>query len=270
MSFIRIWAIFVRQLFLLYRNPTRLINIFLWATIDVFIWGLLTRYLDTIGQSAFSFTTVLFGAIILWELLVRAHQGSMLPFLEDVWTQNFINFFASPLKLGEYVAGLVLSSIFTSTIGFGGIALMAGLFFGFNILLLGFWLLPFLIILFIFGIALGIFTGGLIMRLGPAAEWIAWPISAIISPLVGIFYPISVLPSKVQYISHALPPTYVFEGMRQLVLAGQFTPKLLYPLAIGFGLSLVYLVAAYLFFAWVHKIALRRGLIARFGTETTT
>ena len=38
-------------------------------------------------------------------------------FFEDVWSRNFLNIFATPLTISEYVGGLVLSSIATSAIG---------------------------------------------------------------------------------------------------------------------------------------------------------
>jgi len=33
----------------------------------------------------------------------------------------------------------------------------------------------------------------------------------------GVYYPVSVLPHWLQYVAWALPPTYVFEGMRALL-----------------------------------------------------
>ena len=74
-------------------------------------WGFISKYLGSFGQATFSFVTVILGAIILWEFMVRVQQGIMMAFLEDIWTQNFINFFASPLKIREYLCGLVMTSV---------------------------------------------------------------------------------------------------------------------------------------------------------------
>ena len=38
-------------------------------------------------------------------------------FFEDVWTRNFINVFASPMLISEYLCGLILTGIATSLIG---------------------------------------------------------------------------------------------------------------------------------------------------------
>ena len=44
-------------------------------------------------------------------------------------------------------------------------------------------------VLFITGIALGVAASALVLRLGPASEWLIWPIPMLISPFAGVFYP---------------------------------------------------------------------------------
>ena len=237
----------------------------MWLIIDIFQWGLITKYLSSFGGAVFSFTTVIFGAIILWEFMGRVQTGIMTAFLEDIWTSNFINFFASPLEIKEYLSGLILTSIFTSAIGLSVMLLIAGLIFGYNILIIGLYILPFLLILFIFGVAMGLFITTIIFKLGPSAEWLGWPIPAVMSIFVGVFYPISVLPSYMQVISKILPPTYVFESIRML-LAGNFNVGL--NLVLGFVLSVVFLFVMYLFFLKVYKQNLKTGSISRFSAES--
>ena len=157
MSLTRVYAIFLRQVFLIRSNPTRLATLFLWVIVDTIQWGYISQYLGSLGQSTFSFVTVILGAIILWEFVTRTQHGLMRGFLEDIWTQNFINYFASPLEIREYLAGLVITSIATSLIGFWIMVGIAGLAFGYNLFRIGLFLLPFVSILFVFGIAMGIF-----------------------------------------------------------------------------------------------------------------
>jgi len=78
-------------------------------------------------------------------------------------------------------------------------------------------IVPFLLVLFVFGIALGIVGSAVVLRLGPAAEWFVWPIPALVSPFAGVFYPVTTLPVWMQYVSRLLPPSYVFEGLRAIV-----------------------------------------------------
>jgi ABC-2 type transport system permease protein len=86
----------------------------------------------------------------------------------------------------------------------------------------------------------------------------------VLAPFVGVFYPLAVLPAWMQYIARALPPSYVFEGMRGIL---EGTGASSFDALAGLGLSLVYLALAYLFFMNVYRTVLRRGLIARFSAE---
>ena len=141
MSLKRIYAIYIRQYYLIKGNPTRLASMFLWTVINILMWGFISRYLSTFGQATFSVVTVLLGAIILWDLTGRIQQGVMTAFLEDTWTHNFINFFASPLKIKEYLSGLVLTSLISSFIGFAFMVAFAGIAFGYNVFKAGLFML---------------------------------------------------------------------------------------------------------------------------------
>jgi hypothetical protein len=59
-----------------------------------------------------------------------------------------------------------------------------------------------------------------VLRFGPASEWIVWPIPAFLTPFAAVFYPVSTLPEWMRQVAYALPPSYVFEGMRAVVSGG--------------------------------------------------
>ena len=46
-------------------------------------------------------------------------------------------------------------------------------------------------------------------------------------PLTCVYYPVSVLPHWLQYVAWTLPPTYVFEGMRALLIDHVFRADLM-------------------------------------------
>ncbi len=268
MSLSRVAAIFLRQLFLYKSNPTRLASIFLWILIDIIQWGFITKYLGSLGRDTFSFITVILGAIILWGFMTRIQQGIMMSFLEDIWTQNFINFFASPLKVREYLGGLILTSITTGFAGFLAMITIAGIIFGYSIFKIGLLLLPFMCILLIFGIAMGIFISGIIFRLGPSAEWLGWPIPIVLSLFAGVYYPISTLPSVMRIISYCIPPAYVFENMRTILTSGTIPNNLFLSLLTGALLAIAYLIATCFFFIHIYRNNLQSGSIARFNAES--
>jgi ABC-2 type transport system permease protein len=263
----RMFAVVLRQYFLARGSVSRLVPLFAWVAIDIVLWGFMTRYLNTVTSAGFDFVPVLLGAVLLWDFFSRVMHGVTLAFFEDVWSRNFLNMFASPLSLGEYLGGLVTSSIVTSSIGLAVMLLLAVLGFGLSFAAYGLALVPFLVILFLFGIALGIVGCSVVLRLGPAAEWFVWPIPGLISPLAGVFYPVTTLPAWMQWIAWALPPAYVFEGMRRIVAGGEFEGRLL---LWGGGLAALDILLACWLFRRVFRHAVRTGLIARYAAESVT
>jgi ABC-2 type transport system permease protein len=267
MDLSKIYAIFIRQYFLIKNNPTRLASIFLWLVIDITEWGFISKYLSSLGYATFNYVSAVLGAIILMQFMTRIQQGVMSFFLEDIWTQNLINYFASPLKLSEYAAGLILSSIATAIIGFAIMIGISGLAFGYNLFNIGLLLLPYMVILFIFGMAMGIFITAVIFRLGPSAEWAGWPVPMVISLFSGVFYPIATLPPFMRAFAAILPSSYVFESMRGII-SGQLPSQTLFSnLLIAGILAAIYFFAAYWFFARIYRYNLKHGTIARFNSE---
>lgn len=267
MSMKRTSAIVLRQFYLIRGSFARFVPLFAWVTIDIVLWGFITKYLNSVTASGFNFVPRLLGAVLLWDFFIRVMQGVTMAFFEDVWSRNFLNFFATPLSINEYVGGLVLSSIATSTIGLMVMLVLAVMIFGLSFFIYGLMLIPFLLVLFLFGIALGICASAMVLRLGPAAEWFVWPIPALISPFAGVFYPLSTLPHWMQFISYMLPPAYVFEGMRTILSGGEVSGS---ALLWGTFLGVLYILIASRFFAHTYRHAMVTGLIARYSAETVS
>src|ERR1035437_1130042 len=216
MNFNRIFSIVLRQFYLMRGNLTRILTLFIWVIVDIVLWGFMTHYLNGVAGSVYNFVPAILGAVLLWDFLVRVMHGLSTAFMEDSWSRNFLNIFASPISVGEYVSGLVLSSIATSLIGLVIMIAMATFIFGLSLFAYGAMIFPFLFVLFLTGIALGIFATAIMLRFGPASEWLIWPLPAALSPFAGVFYPLSTLPHWMQLIAHILPPSYVFESIRAI------------------------------------------------------
>lgn len=260
-------AIVLRNFYLLRGSPARIVPLFAWVGIDIVLWGFISRFLNSVATAGLNFIPMLLGAVLLWDFLIRVMQGVTMAFFEDVWARNFLNIFATPLSMLEYLGGLVSSSVATSVIGLAVMLILATGVFGLPFFSYGIELVQFLLTLFVFGIALGVFASGIVLRLGPAAEWFIWPIPALLSPFAGVFYPLSTLPKWMQAISRLLPPSYVFEGVRRIVAGGTASRD---TLAAAVVLSVVYLVLACWWFARIYRYAVRTGLIARFSAESLT
>lgn len=258
-------GVVLRQVYLLRVSPARMFSFVAWVAIDIVLWGFITRYLNAVTSPGFDFVPVLLGAVLLFDFFTRVMHGVTTAFLEDVWSRNFLNLFASPLSIPEYVSGLVISSIGTSTIGLLAMLALARAFFGLSFFAFGLPLAAFLLVLFLSGISLGILGAALVLRLGPASEWLVWPIPAFVSPFAAVFYPVSALPGWMQKVSHLLPPAHVFEGMRAIVKGEPFPGTALFA---GGLLAVLYILLAAWFFARVHRNIVRSGLLARYSAES--
>lgn len=264
MNITRMNAVALRIYYLMRGSPARVMQMFVWVMIDITLWGFITRYLSNITLPGMHFVPLLLGAVLMWDFFTRVMHGLAIAFFEDVWSRNFLNVFASPITINEYLGGLMMVSIITSIAGLIAMLTLATLAFGLSIFSYGIIIVPFVLILFLFGIAIGIVGSALVLRFGPSSEWFVWPIPALLSPFAAVFYPLSILPVWMQWIAHALPPAYVFEGIRS-TLAGGETP---WAMLAGGGLAILYIVLACRLFAYVHRHAVKTGLIARYSAES--
>jgi ABC-2 type transport system permease protein len=264
-SFNRSGAVVLRQIYLMRGSPARVLPMFVWVAVDVVLWGFITKYLNTVASAGFDFVPALLGAVLLWDFFTRVMHGVTTAFFEEVWSRNFLNLFASPLSISEYLAGLVGTSIATSLVGLAVMLILATTLFGLSFFVYGVMLLAFLLVLFMFGMAMGIFGSAMVLRLGPASEWLIWPIPALVSPFAGVFYPLATLPMWMQIVARFLPASYVFEGMRAIARGRSASVG---GLAMGAGLAAIFIVLACWYFRRVYRRAVRTGLIARYSAET--
>jgi ABC-2 type transport system permease protein len=90
----------------------------------------------------------------------------------------------------------------------------------------------------------------------------AWSIMFIFLPLTCVYYPVRVLPPWLQHVAWALPPTYVFEGMRALVIDQAFRSDLMLQ---ALGLNVLLFAAGSIAFLALLKSARRHGSLLQGG-----
>jgi ABC-2 type transport system permease protein len=216
-----------------------------WPLVQMLMWGFLQTWLvEQRGGAAMAGGTLI-GAILLWDVLIRGQQGVSISFLEEMWSRNLANLFISPLRPGEFLAALMVMSVVRLIVGVLPVTFLAIWFFGFNLWSLGFGLGAFFANLLLTAWAFGALVSGLIVRNGLGAEGLAWTLMFLLLPLCAVFYPVAILPEALQWVAWSLPPTYVFEGLRAILIDHVFRVDLmLWALAI----NLAYLsVAAFCF-----------------------
>lgn len=255
----RIWGLFLRYYYNLLRTYDRLTDVFFWPMVDLVLWGLTGRFVAGSGLEANLLFLSLIGGIILWIFPWRSQYEITVSLLEDLWNRNLVNLFATPVLFSEWVITLLLSGIFKSIISFAFASLVAFLLYATNIYTLGLSILPWAGILIMFGWVFGLFICGIIMRFGTKIQNLAWTSIYIIAPFVGVYYPISSLPTWAQSISHWVPASYVFEAMRSAIIGN---PMPMSALIWPFSLCLIYLSIALVMLYSSYDSILKRGLIS--------
>jgi ABC-2 type transport system permease protein len=258
----RIWAVVLRQLYLYRRSVTRLLEVFYWPTMDLLLWGFVTVYLQKASAGIPLFVSYFIGALILWDILFRAEQGISVSFLEDMWSRNLINIFVSPVRLSEYLTGLLAISAIKVVIAFLVMSSLGWLIYSFSVFSLGMSILPLALNLVAMGWAVGIFTTALILRFGLEAEILAWALAFLFLPFSAVFYPMDVLPPALQAAAVFIPSSYVFEGMREVVATRSLPMDKVFAAT---ALNAVYMALSVLFFVRIYKYALVRGTIPKIG-----
>jgi ABC-2 type transport system permease protein len=256
LSLHRIGAMILRYWYLLLSSWPRLLELLYWPTVQIITWGFLQSY---VAQNASFFARAggtLIGAVMLWDILLRGQLGFSISFLEEMWSRNLGNLMMSPLKPIEFLISLMVMSLIRLAIGLVPMTLLAIALFHFNVYGLGLPLIAFFCNLIFTSWAVGIFVSGLVLRNGMGAESIAWTLMFALMPLACVYYPVKVLPAWLQYVSWALPPTYVFEGMRSLLIGQVFRTDLMVSALL---INAVLLMASFAAFLALLRSARRQG-----------
>ncbi len=261
-SLSRIGAMVLRYWYLLRSSWPRLLDLIYWPAVQMLMWGFLQLYL---AQNAGFFARAggtFIGAVLLWDILFRGQLGFSLSFLEEMWSRNFGNLMISPLRPVEFVLALMTMSVIRLAISTIPVALLAIAFFGFNLFGLGLALAAFFVNLMLTSWAVGLLVSGLVLRNGLGAENMTWSVMFIFLPLTCVYYPVAVLPHWLQPVAWLLPPTYVFEGMRALIIQHAFRADLMLE---ALALNVVFFLGGAAAFMALLKSARRSGALMQSG-----
>jgi len=252
----RVNAMVLRYWYLLLSSWPRLLELIYWPVLQIITWGFLQSYISQNDSFFARAGGTLIGAVILWDILFRGQLGFSISFLEEMWSRNLGNLMMSPLKPIEFLIALMVMSLVRLAIGAIPMTVLAYFFFGFNFYSIGLPLIAFFCNLIFTSWSIGIFVSGLVLRNGLGAESIVWTLMFVMLPLACIYYPVTVLPDFLQYVAWALPPTYVFEGMRALLIDGVFRTDLMLDSLV---LNAVLFSASFLIFLALLRSAKRHG-----------
>lgn len=257
----RIHALLLRYLYVLRSSWPRIIEISYWPTMQLIIWGFVSLHFGT-AQPEISASGILISVVLVWDSLFRSHVSYTLSFLEEMWSRNLGNLFVAPLRPWELMLALSTISMIRTLIGMIPAALLAIPFFGVSVFDMGFPLLAFFFNLVFTGWAISQVVTGILLRYGLGAESLTWVIPFMIAPVSCIYYPLSTLPIWLQEIAKFVPTSYVFEGMRALLLEGEWRADLLQQ---AFMLNCIYFISGMCIFLLAFRSARAHGLLLQAG-----
>jgi ABC-2 type transport system permease protein len=261
-SLARVAAMTLRYWYLLRASWPRLLEAVYWPPMTMLVWGFLQLYLAEEKSNLAGAAGLFLGAVLLWDILFRGQLGFTFTFLEEIWSRNLANLMMSPLRPAELAVSLMLMSFVRLVIGTIPVTILAALVFGFNIYGLGLGAAAFFGNLVLTGWALGLVISGVVLRNGLGAESLAYSVMILLLPLSCVYYPVGILPVWLQPIAWMLPPTYVFEGLRGILLEHSFRGDLM----LGcLGLNLAYLSLGFAAFLLLLRSARHNGALLGTG-----
>jgi ABC-2 type transport system permease protein len=258
----RIYGLVLRYWYVIRSSWPRTAELIYWPLVQMLMWGFLQTYLAQTTSFAAKAAGLFIGAVLMWDILVRSQLGFAVAFLEEIWSRNLGHLMMSPLRPAELVAALVLVSLIKLLVAMVPVAVLAYAFFGFNVLSLGLAFAAFFANLVLMSWSLGLVSTGVVLRWGLGAESFAWLIVFVFLPLCCVYYPVSTLPAWLQTVALALPPTYVFEGLRAIVLRGDFVADLMVK---ALALNALYFAAGSATFAYFLQSARINGTLVQMG-----
>jgi len=258
----RIYGLVLRYWYVIRSSWPRTAELIYWPLVQMLMWGFLQTYLAQTTSFAAKAAGLFIGGVLLWDILVRSQLGFAVAFLEEIWSRNLGHLMMSPLRPAELVAALILVSLIKLLVAMVPVALLAYALFGFNVLGLGFAFAAFFANLVIMSWSLGLVSAGVVVRWGLGAESFAWLIVFVFLPLCCVYYPVATLPPWLQTVALALPPTYVFEGLRAIVLRGDVVGHLM---VTALALNALYFAAGWATFAYFLRSARVNGTLVQMG-----
>lgn len=261
MKFYRVNALMLKYWYIGLRRLDRLLDVFYWPLIGMLVWGFAAYYVTDLVKNNL-IIGIFVGGAILWTFFNRAQNDIGIYILEDFWSRNIFNLFASPMKNSELIVSTAIFGLVRSLASFLFLVLIGYLLYSFNLFSIGIlYVSVFASGLILFAWVIGIFVTGMILRYGSRIQSFAWTIGWLIQPFSAVFYPLSSLPDWLQKISLLFPPTYIFEGMRTALNNGTMDWR---NLALSFAINIILLIFAYLFFEKSVISAKKNGMLIKF------
>ena len=250
-------AFVFKNLIMTRRNVFTLFEILFWPLVAFLSVGLLAEFADLEPHmKAF----ILVGVVSMSAVQVCQLDVSY-ALLYDVWSKAVKHSMIAPVGLRHLLVGSLIVGIMRGGSVFLILMGASSLIFAFDFTLPG--SLPlclFLLGLFLSAAMVGLFVCILVLTFGLRAEVAAWSLVSLMLLVCGIYYPVSILPQGVMFLSELIPLTYFLEYFRQFY---GFEPTFSHVLVKGSLMVMIYLVLELILVKAALRRAKRTGMLLK-------
>jgi len=256
--FQHVYALTKRYLLIKVRDITRVANLTYFPIADIILAGFISFWMQRNSPTSQLDNMVYLLELAFWLVINGTHIESCFNFIEELQTRNFINIFASSLKHLTWIAASSVLSMIEALLTAGVCGLFLYFIYDINFFILG-WFLPiFLLLSFLSGWIMAILTISLLLSRGLHLTIMTLALPYIVMSLCAAYYPLTTLPWMIQWVAHCIPTTYMFEALRGLLM--DHVVRYDY-FVISFVLHIAFLIAALVFYNYMFKRSLDRGLM---------
>jgi len=256
MNWHHIKAFSLRHMYPLKRDFDLLSDMLYWPIIDILLWGITSQWLVQNTGSTTAVATILTG-LVFWNIIWRSQSEVSRNLMDEMWNNNLVNLFSTPLTLKEWVSGVLLLSLGKTLCTILLLVPIVLFLYSVNIIHIGLWLIPFFICTVVTGWAIGFLSAGIVIRWGPKVQTVIWTLPGILLPFSVVYFPLALLPTFLRPISYTIPTTYIFESIRSFLNTGNVNP--LY-IVISAFLAILYLSLSLVWFKKSFEKSLELGL----------
>lgn len=218
-SFRRISGLALRHLYPLKRDFDLLSDMIYWPIIDTILWGVTSQWLSE-SSGNIQLVVAILVALVLWNVIWRSQAEVSRNLMDEIWNNNLVNLFSTPLTLPEWVTTVLLLSMVKTAITTIMLVPIVLVLYAVNVFTLGWWLILFYLMASMTGWWMGFISAGIVLRYGPKVQTVIWTLPGILLPLSAIYFPVEKLPDFIEPFSWLIPTTYIFESMRALLSGG--------------------------------------------------
>lgn len=259
-NFKKILGLSLHYFFAMKRNPARLIEIFVWPSFEVLVFGLLAASQTEKSFDSSRLAIQILAGVTYWNCTARIIQESVAQFIDDFTSRNIQNIMIAPISLGHIVVGTIVASTIKLCVSLLVLAAALAVVYPSFFSLIGIYALLWVAQLELFGIALSLFALGGIFLFGERASFGGWLLSTVLQVFSLVFYDRSALPEPLQTISRAVPSSYIFETIRSL--QQRITPLYADSLIV-LSLIAAYLMLGGVFVSWALKQSRKNGTLTK-------